>query len=84
MPTKKTKPTQDTFRLKGEDLLKKVKNLINEGNIREITIKDKNDNVILVLPLTIGVVGAVLAPPLAVVGTLAALVTECTLEVKRK
>lgn len=84
MPTKKTKPKQDTFRIKGEDLLKKVKNLIKEGNVREITIKDKNNNVILVLPLTIGVVGAVLAPPLAVIGTLAALVTECTLEVKRK
>jgi hypothetical protein len=78
-----TKQPRDTFEVKGDDLLKKVKALINEGNIRQISIIDKNDKTLVVLPLTIGVVGAVLVPALAVVGTLAALVTECTIKVER-
>jgi len=76
--------TNDTFKVKGEDLLKKVKELINEGNIREIRIEDKNGNTLVILPLTVGVIGALLLPVFAVVGTLAALVTECTIIVKRK
>jgi hypothetical protein len=78
-----TKQSKDTFEVKGDDLLKKVKSLINEGNIRQISIIDKNGKTLVVLPLTIGVVGAVLVPALAVVGTLAALVTECTIKVER-
>ncbi|MCX6726360.1 MAG: DUF4342 domain-containing protein [Candidatus Shapirobacteria bacterium] len=74
---------KDTFEVRGEDLLKKVKELIHEGNVRQITILDKNGKIILVLPLTLGVVGAVLLPPLAAVGAIAALLTECTLKVDR-
>lgn len=74
----------ETFNVKGEDLLKKVKQLIHEGNIRKITIKDKQGDTIVVIPLTIGVVGAVIAPALAAVGAIAALVTECSLTVERK
>jgi hypothetical protein len=73
----------DTFEVRGDDLLKKVKELIHEGNIRQITILDKNDKTIVVIPLTIGVVGAVLIPALAAVGAIAALVTECTIKVER-
>jgi len=73
----------DTFEVRGEDLLKKVKELIHEGNVRQITILDKNAKTIIVLPLTLGVVGAVLLPPLAAVGAIAALLTECTLKVER-
>lgn len=79
-----TEINQETFKVSGEDLLKKVKALINEGNIREISIQDKEGKTIVVLPLTLGVVGALLVPPLAVVGTLAALITECTIVVERK
>ena len=75
---------EDSFTSTGDDLLKKVKELIREGNIRKITIKDKEGKVIIVLPLTIGVVGAVIAPTLAAVGAIAALVTECTITVERK
>ncbi|MGI6065550.1 MAG: DUF4342 domain-containing protein [Bacillota bacterium] len=75
---------QEEFKVRGEDLLSKVKELINEGNIRKIIIKDKQDNVILYIPLTVGVVGAVLAPVLAAVGAAAALITECTIAVERK
>jgi len=68
----------------GEDLLKKVKELIAEGNVRRISIKDKQGKTIVELPLTLGVVGAALAPVLAAVGAVAALVTECTITVERE
>lgn len=73
----------EAFQIKGEDLLKKVKELIKEGNVRKITILDKKGKEIIVIPLTIGVVGALLAPPLAAIGAIAALVTECTVKVER-
>ena len=74
----------EEFKVDGDDLLKKVKNLIAEGNIRRITIRNKDGKNIVELPLTVGVVGAVLAPPLAAVGAIAALVTECTILVERE
>ncbi len=80
MKTKK----EETFQVNGEDLIKKVKELINEGNIRQISIVDKNEKTLIVLPLTLGVVGAILVPALAAVGAIAALVTECTIKVERK
>jgi len=75
---------KDSFEVRGEELLAKVKELIAEGNVRQISIVDKNGKTLIVLPLTIGVVGAVLAPVLAAVGAIAALVTECTIKVERK
>lgn len=81
MPAKKK---EETFKVKGEHLLTQVKKLIQEGNVRKISIKDKKGNVLINIPLTIGIVGAVLAPVLAAVGAIAALVTECTLSVERK
>jgi len=74
----------EEFKVNGEDLLKKVKELINEGNVRKIIIKNKEGKSLIELPLTIGVVGAVIAPMLAAVGTIAALVTECTIVVERE
>lgn len=74
---------QEEFKVNGEELLAKVKELIREGNIRRIIIKNKGGETIIEIPLTIGVVGAVLAPPLAAVGAIAALVTECTILVVR-
>ena len=84
MATKTTKVNQDSFRVSGEELLKKIKELIKEGNVREITIENKQGKTVLVLPLTVGVIGAALLPPLAAVGAIAALLTECTIRVKRK
>ncbi len=78
------KKTQEEFKVNGEDLLKKVKQLIAEGNVRRLTIKDKNGKTIVEMPLTVGVVGAVLAAPLAAIGAIAALVTECTIAVERE
>ena len=81
MATKTNK--EEAFEIRGEDLLKKVKELIREGNVRKISILDKKGKEIVVIPLTIGVVGAILLPPLAAVGAIAALVTECTIKVER-
>lgn len=76
--------TQETIKVKGEELLGKVKELVKEGNVRRIIISDKNGKQILVLPLTLGVVGALVAPVLAAVGAVAALVTECSITVERE
>ena len=78
MTTKK-----EDFKVNGDDLLKKVKELINEGNVRRITIQNKDGKTIVEVPLTVGVVGALLAPPLAAIGAIAALVTDCTITVER-
>ena len=75
---------QESFKVDGENLLKKVKELVNEGNVRKITIKDKSGKEIMTFPLTIGVVGAVLVPVLAAVGAVAALIGECTISVERE
>jgi Domain of unknown function (DUF4342) len=76
--------TKESFTMTGESLLKKVKELIEEGNVRKIIIKDKSGKEIMTFPLTVGVVGAVLAPVLAAVGALAALIGECTITVERE
>lgn len=75
---------EETFEIKGEELVAKVKELIQEGNVRKITIKEKSGKTIAEFPLTVGVVGALLAPPLAAVGAIAALVTECSISVERR
>jgi len=62
----------------------KIKELINEGNIRRIIIKDMKDKVLIEIPLTIGVVIAVLAPVLAAVGALAAIITKCKIIVEKR
>lgn len=82
MASKKRK--EESFQIKGEQLLAKVKELINEGNVRKITIKDKSGKSIVEFPLTIGVVGAVLVPVFAAIGALAALLAECTISVERE
>ncbi len=75
---------KEEFVVKGEELLAKVKELAKEGNVRQITIQNKEGKILIVLPLTIGVVGLVLAPALAAIGAIAALVTECTITVERR
>ncbi len=79
MPSTRT----EEFHVNGEELLSKIKNLVHEGNIRKIIIKDKDGKVLIEFPLTFGVVGLVLAPTLAAVGAVAALVTEATIVVEK-
>lgn len=88
--TKKTKKplisqkTQQEFKVEGKKVLSKVKSLIKEGNVRKITVKDSKGKTILALPVTAGVIGAILLPPLVIVGAIAALLTECTITVQRE
>jgi hypothetical protein len=73
----------EEFRVNGEELLAKIKELIHEGNIRRIIIKDRDGKTMIEFPLTFGVVGAVLAPTLAAVGAVAALIGEATVVVEK-
>jgi len=72
------------FKVNGEDLMHKIRELIAEGNVNRIIIKDHEGNVYLEIPVTLGVIGAVIAPVLAAVGALAALAADFTIEVIRK
>jgi hypothetical protein len=67
----------------GEELVSKTKELLHEGNVRRIIIKDEEDKTIIEVPLTLGVVGAVLLPTLAAIGAIAALVADCTIVVEK-
>jgi hypothetical protein len=75
--------TWESFKVKGDDLLGRVKEILHEGNVRRVVIK-QGERTIVEFPVTVGVVGALAAPSLAAVGTLAALLTECTIEVERE
>ncbi len=78
-----TNTNTEEFRVNGEELLAKVKQLIHEGNIRRIIIKDREGRTVMEIPLTFGVVGALLAPTLAALGAIAALLTEATVVVEK-
>jgi hypothetical protein len=78
------KKTEETFKVKGEQLLSKVKEIVKEGNVRRIIISDKDGKTLVELPLTIGVIGVLMVPVLAAVGAIAALVTECSITVQRE
>ncbi|MCK4490724.1 MAG: DUF4342 domain-containing protein [Anaerolineales bacterium] len=73
---------REEFKVSGEALVDKIKELAHEGNIRRIIIKDKSDRTLVDIPLTFGVIGALLAPQLAAIGAIAALVTNATLVVE--
>jgi hypothetical protein len=73
---------QETIKVEGGQIIDKVKALIHEGNVRRIAIKQGED-VVVEFPLTVGVLGAVIAPPLAAIGAAAALLTNCTIKVVR-
>jgi len=75
---------KEEFKVSGEDVVKKVKELIKEGNIRRIIIKNEEDKVLVEFPLTIGVVGVALLPMWVAIGAIAALVTKCTIVVEKR
>lgn len=74
----------ESFKINGGQLISKIKELIQEGNVRKISIHDKDGKELMSFPLTIGVVGAVFAPVLAAIGAAAALIGECTISVERE
>jgi len=71
------------FTLNGDEVLAKVKDLIHEGNIRRISIKNEEGRTMLEVPLTLGLIGAALLPVFAAIGAAAALATRCTIVVER-
>lgn len=74
---------QDELQVMGEQLLSKVKELVHEGNVRRVIIKDQNGHTLLEIPLSVGVVGAILAPTLAAIGAIGALLAQCSIQVVR-
>jgi hypothetical protein len=74
----------EEFNVSSDDLVKTVKKLIHEGNVRRIIIKDEKGKHLLDMPVTIGVVGAIIAPWLAALGVIGALATNCKIVVERK
>lgn len=74
----------EEFSLNGSELVERIKELIKQGNIRRIIIKNEKEESLMEIPVTIGVVGALLLPTLAAVGAIAALVTKCTIVVEKR
>ncbi len=74
----------EEYEVRGDDLLSRVKELIREGNVRRITIKNDDGKTLIEIPLTVGLVGALLLPVWAAVGAVAALVTNCSIAVERE
>jgi len=74
---------KEEFKVKGEELVEKVRQLIHEGNVRRLIIKDETGKVYLEIPVTVGVIGALIAPMLAAVGAIAAMVANLKIEVIR-
>lgn len=75
---------QERIQVQGAELVDRVKQLINEGNVRRIVIRNQDGQTLVELPVTVGALGALLAPMLAIVGVVAALVTRATIVVERR
>ena len=79
-----TPPRGEQHRVTGEKLLEKIKQLIHEGNVRRLIIRNEEGRTLIEVPLSVGVVGALLAPVWAAIGAVAALVKDCSIEVERQ
>jgi len=75
---------EEVFSVSADDLVSNVKELIREGNVTRVIIRDEAGRTLLDMPVTVGVVGVVLAPWLAALGAIAALATRCTIAVERR
>jgi uncharacterized membrane protein YvbJ len=78
------KVTREEYTVSGSNLIDRVKELLHEGNVTRIIVKDEKGKILLEIPATVGVIGVVLAPWLAALGVIAALVVNCTIEVERR
>ena len=74
----------EEFRVNGDEILAKIKELIQEGNIRRVLIKNEDGKTLIDIPLTVGVVGTLIAPQLAAIGAIASLVTNGTIVIERE
>ena len=82
--TTETMNRTEEFHVTGEQLLAKARELVHEGNIRRLIIRNETGHTLIEIPLTIGVVGAALLPVWAAVGAIAALATDCSIIVERR
>jgi len=78
------KTTQEEYKVAGDGLVQKIKEIIKAGNARRIILKNEQGHVLMEIPVTFAVIGTVIAPVLAAVGAIAALVTECSVTVIKK
>ncbi len=76
--------TTQEFKINGEDLVSKVKELAHESSIRRIIIKNEKGETVLEVPMTVGAIGVILLPTLAAIGAVAALLTKCSIIVEKK
>jgi uncharacterized membrane protein YvbJ len=82
--TPSAKVTMEEFSVSAGNLVDRVKELLHEGNVTRVIVKDMKGKVLLEIPATVGVIGTVLAPWLAVLGVIAALVSNCKIVVERR
>ncbi|MCK4835824.1 MAG: DUF4342 domain-containing protein [Candidatus Aminicenantes bacterium] len=85
MPRKKKneKSRSEEFKLDGAEIINKIQELIHQGNIRRIIIKNEDGKTLIEIPLILGLVGAALAPVLAAVGAIGALVAKLSIVVEK-
>ena len=84
MSTETTAPRTEEFRIDGEELMAKVRQLVHEGNIRRILIRNEAGTTLIEIPLTVGLVGIALVPVWAAVGAIAALASDYSIVVERR
>lgn len=84
MTTQATPPRTEEFRISGDELLAKVRELVHEGNIRRLIIRNDAGTTLVEIPLTVGLVGVALLPVWAAIGAIAAIATDCTIVVERR
>lgn len=78
------KVVTEEFSVSSDDLVRKVKDILHEGNANRIIVRDEQGKLLLEVPASAGLIGVILAPWLAALGAIAALVTECTISVERR
>ena len=82
--TNESRTTFEEIRISGDELLAKFKELVHQGNVRRLIIKNAEGTTLVEVPLTVGVIGAALLPVFAAIGAIAALATDCTILVERR
>ncbi|MEM7417493.1 MAG: DUF4342 domain-containing protein [Gemmatimonadota bacterium] len=83
-PDESTEDGREKYKVAGDRVIATIKKLIHEGNVRHVVIKNEEGRTLIEFPVSIGVAGAVLLPVWAAVGAIAAMVTQCTVEIERE
>jgi hypothetical protein len=83
MTTDTRPPRTEEFRVTGEDIINKIKELVAEGNVRRILVRSEDGRMLAEFPLTVGVIGIALLPVWAAIGAIVALATHCTIVIER-